>query len=238
MWHRSKQYALENWGAPFVLLFIILLLTSAIYLSFGDSSRANSVALYAFYALVLGVILQIVSFIKYGEGKESQSEQLTAPITRPSMRVRPGRKVLALLVIIVVLVAAGLGTLYYKPNKKTHTTLTTNNDLVAGLNFISMQGGPNNSEVIVVGINETGGVYPFNYTAYWSDNFNQTNEVGVFVRSFHSQETIPDSLKVNVTSYDGQTFSVFVKIPTVNRTLTSSSSSFATIASSYSTTGN
>lgn len=68
-WISSRSYLKENWGAPFVLAFIALLIASAVLLSGGNSDSANGIAVYAFYALVIGVVLQIASYVKYG-GKE------------------------------------------------------------------------------------------------------------------------------------------------------------------------
>ena len=59
------NYFRENWGAPFVIAFMILLLTAAYYLSIGDEGFANELAVYAYYNLVIGVILQLVSYIRY-----------------------------------------------------------------------------------------------------------------------------------------------------------------------------
>ena len=62
---RIKGYVRENWGAPFVLGFMLLLIVAAVSLSTGLADIANEVAVYAYYALVVGVILQLVSFLKY-----------------------------------------------------------------------------------------------------------------------------------------------------------------------------
>ena len=67
------RYVGENWGAPFVITFIALLISSAVLLSLGNSGGANSVAVYSFYALVVGVVLQIVSYVKYGEDGSKES---------------------------------------------------------------------------------------------------------------------------------------------------------------------
>ena len=61
---RIKGYARANWGAPFVLGFMLLLIVAAVSLSIGLGDLANEVAVYAYYALVVGVILQL-SFLKY-----------------------------------------------------------------------------------------------------------------------------------------------------------------------------
>ena len=62
---RVKGYVRENWGSPFVVGFIFLLLSAAILLSLGISYWAEQIAVYSYYALVIGVVLQIVCYIKY-----------------------------------------------------------------------------------------------------------------------------------------------------------------------------
>ena len=62
---RINVYAKANWGAPFVFGFMLLLIVAAVSLSIGLGDLANEVAVYAYFALVFGVILQLVSFLKY-----------------------------------------------------------------------------------------------------------------------------------------------------------------------------
>jgi hypothetical protein len=62
---KVKGYVKENWGAPFIIGFMLLLIVAAVSLSMGLSSLANGVAVYAYYALVVGVVLQLASFLKY-----------------------------------------------------------------------------------------------------------------------------------------------------------------------------
>ena len=62
---KVKGYVKENWGSPFVVGFMFLLIAAAVSLSAGLSSLANNVAIYAYYALVAGVFLQLTSFLKY-----------------------------------------------------------------------------------------------------------------------------------------------------------------------------
>ena len=59
------SYFRENWGAPFIIGFMALLLVSATGLSLSQKGLANDIAIYAFYLLVVGVILQIVSYAKH-----------------------------------------------------------------------------------------------------------------------------------------------------------------------------
>jgi len=62
---KVKGYVYENWGSPFIVGFMLLLVVAAVSLSAGLSSLANNVAVYAFYALIAGVILQLASFLRY-----------------------------------------------------------------------------------------------------------------------------------------------------------------------------
>ncbi len=64
---KAKSYVVENWGSPFIIVFMLLLIGAAFSLTAGLSYFADSIAIYAFYALVVGVILQLVCFIKYGK---------------------------------------------------------------------------------------------------------------------------------------------------------------------------
>jgi hypothetical protein len=59
-----ERYSKENWGAPFVLVFMGLLLAAAVCLVSGLEWWANEVAMYAYYSLVVGVVLQLVCFWK------------------------------------------------------------------------------------------------------------------------------------------------------------------------------
>lgn len=61
---RIKNYTRENWGAPFIVSFMLLLFGAAFTLSLELSALANEVAIYAYYALVVGIVLQIVCFLK------------------------------------------------------------------------------------------------------------------------------------------------------------------------------
>lgn len=64
------RYFRQNLGAPFVIIFQLLLLACAALLIRGNSTLANEVAIYAYYSLVLGVLLQFVSFLRSGGGED------------------------------------------------------------------------------------------------------------------------------------------------------------------------
>jgi len=61
----NLTYLKENWGAPFIITFMILLIAAATYLAIGNEPIANKLAEYAYYSLVIGVILQLIVCIKY-----------------------------------------------------------------------------------------------------------------------------------------------------------------------------
>jgi len=70
---KVHRYFRENLGAPFVIGFQVLLLTAAGLLAVRNAALANDVAVYAYYLLVVGVVLQLVSYLR-SRGKESEQE--------------------------------------------------------------------------------------------------------------------------------------------------------------------
>jgi heme/copper-type cytochrome/quinol oxidase subunit 4 len=64
---RVKGCIRKNWGAPFITGFILLLMITATSLSMGLANVADGVAISAYYSLVVGVILQLVCFLKYNK---------------------------------------------------------------------------------------------------------------------------------------------------------------------------
>ena len=64
---RIMRYFRQNLGIPFVIVFQILLLSCAVLLIWGYSNLANGVAIYGYYSLVIGVVLQLVSFLRLDE---------------------------------------------------------------------------------------------------------------------------------------------------------------------------
>jgi hypothetical protein len=69
---RLLEYLKGNWGAPFIIAFMILLAAAAAYLAIGMESLANDIAVYAYYNLVAGVVLQLISYVKESRGKSEE----------------------------------------------------------------------------------------------------------------------------------------------------------------------
>ncbi|MEM2608801.1 MAG: hypothetical protein QXT87_06130 [Thermoproteota archaeon] len=68
---KIRAYVSENPGAPFILGFQFLLILCVALLIKGAEAIANELAVYAYYALLIGVLLQIVSYIKERRRKGS-----------------------------------------------------------------------------------------------------------------------------------------------------------------------
>jgi len=70
---KIRVYVKGNWGSPFIVGFMFLLIGAAVSLSAGFSSLADNIAVYAFYALVGGVVLQLICFLKYPHKDEGEA---------------------------------------------------------------------------------------------------------------------------------------------------------------------
>ncbi len=70
---RVKDYLKNNYGAPFIIVFMALLIYAAIYLAYGKKAIADQLAVYAYYMLVIGVIGQIIAYIR-NRDKEQKDE--------------------------------------------------------------------------------------------------------------------------------------------------------------------
>jgi len=67
---RLKGYLRENWGSPFILAFMVMLMAAACYLCYGLEGVFNEIAVYAYYSLVIGVVLQLICYLKYVEDED------------------------------------------------------------------------------------------------------------------------------------------------------------------------
>ncbi len=77
---KLRRYLGGNWGAPFIFGFILLLLTCAGLMVSNRLALADEIAVYAYYMLVIGVLLQIVSFLRRrGSVDETENTQNDSP---------------------------------------------------------------------------------------------------------------------------------------------------------------
>jgi hypothetical protein len=65
-------YLKENPGTPFVLAFMVLLVSAGALLLVDQSVEAYVAGVYAFYSIVLGVVIQVGVIVRDGR-KHSQS---------------------------------------------------------------------------------------------------------------------------------------------------------------------
>jgi hypothetical protein len=64
MLDQIKRYFRSNPGTLFIIAFQALLVSAAALLVSGNSSMADEIAIYAFYALVIGIVIQIVIAVR------------------------------------------------------------------------------------------------------------------------------------------------------------------------------
>jgi hypothetical protein len=64
---KARGYVRENWGAPFVVGFMGLLVVAAVLLILGLSWFAEAVGNVAYFFLVAGVVLQLLCFRRRGD---------------------------------------------------------------------------------------------------------------------------------------------------------------------------
>jgi hypothetical protein len=67
---KVKTYIKQNWGAPFVIVFMFLLIIAALFLAMWYTLTAEVIGALAYFSLVVGVILQFARFLKYDRGQE------------------------------------------------------------------------------------------------------------------------------------------------------------------------
>jgi len=71
---RIKRYFRDNPGAFFIVGFQIFLLVCAGLLILGNSVWAEGVAVVAYFSLVIGVVLQLISFLRRVRQEEEGDE--------------------------------------------------------------------------------------------------------------------------------------------------------------------
>jgi hypothetical protein len=67
----SRQRLRSDWGAYFIIGFIVILLIAVSFYINGSDQLAESIANYAYYALVIGVVLEILGYVIERQKKRS-----------------------------------------------------------------------------------------------------------------------------------------------------------------------
>ncbi len=198
-----RGYLRENWGAPFVIGFMVLLLVSAAYLSLGLPDFANDIAVYAFYLLAAGVGFQIASYIKYGEGK-SKETPYTGPVVEQLPKESRHFTPRIALVLATLVILGSAAAVEFHPTPTSVPPCQPCEPLSAKLAFVNSIKEPDGSIVESFGVSVIGGVSPYVFIAEWSDRFVQQNGNGVFTRTLLSNQTIPLTASVMILSADGE----------------------------------
>ena len=71
---RTKRFDRENWGSPLIAGFMLLLIAAAFLLATGSTGLtpvAELTATLAYFALLIGVVLQLIFFRKKHEERGS-----------------------------------------------------------------------------------------------------------------------------------------------------------------------
>ena len=64
---KIKRHSRENPKASFIIVFQVIMLICAGLLILGHSSWAEGLALVAYFSLAIGVVLQLISFLRLGK---------------------------------------------------------------------------------------------------------------------------------------------------------------------------
>ena len=62
---------LDTVGNLFVVAFMVFLISAAILLALNNEAQANKLAEYAYYSLVIAVVIKIADYIKYSRKQSS-----------------------------------------------------------------------------------------------------------------------------------------------------------------------
>lgn len=216
-------YLRRNWGAPFIIAFILLLIGAGAELSTGGAALADDVSVYAFYSLMVGIVLQIASYLKFGGEEEAPRKDgsLASP-SRSSMFSPRIRNVLVVFVLAVIIVSAGAVAFDYE---STHGF----NSLSVTVNYVNTLNESGGVIVVAFAVGASGGNLPYTFTAHWPDGQVQNSTTGAFSRTF-TNGTLPSSTSIQVSSADGQKVVKSIMIPAPSATTGSSTTTQYRIA--------
>ncbi|MFI5421440.1 MAG: hypothetical protein ACHQ1H_10785 [Nitrososphaerales archaeon] len=222
---RTLFFFRYNWGAIFILAFMSLIVASAAYLSLGYASDSNICATFGFYFLVAGVLLQIASYLVYGN---KQYIDYVTPSSSTNRRFEITRKykiIGAILLGGVILLVIGVSIFpssvtpivppIIPPNIFTSTT-SNQGPFHANIFFAKVFAEPGNETLVSFGVSANGAPLPYTFKATWSDGVVQSNDYGTFSRTIQEGQSVPSYATVVVTSSNNQIVSITVQTPVAN----------------------
>ena len=85
-WLREIASGLVGLGVVFIAAFIVLLVAAALMLSIDNTERAERLAEYAYYFLVVGVVLELVKTVLSGEESMEEGIEESSNALHETMR--------------------------------------------------------------------------------------------------------------------------------------------------------
>ncbi len=201
-----------------------MIILSAIELGIGSANFSNQLALDGFYFLVIGIVLQIISSLTYGNAiADNASSDLPRKIeSTRRFKIMVSIAAIAVLSISTIGIYSGAITnnasllTGYTTISSPTTSRSTHTGFQASAFFSKILPEPQNESLVTFGIVATGGSPPYEYEAVWSDGVTQSNNYGTFSRTIQSGVAIPSSATVTVTSSNGKNVTFVVQIPKEN----------------------
>ena len=206
-----------NWGAAFILAFMLLIVVSAIYLNFGFTQNSNFFAGLGFYSLILGVILQIASYLIFGNKKYEGFGTPQAPV---QFKFSRKYKIIAAVCVVGLVSFASIIAFFPSSIGPIIPVITTNTEspgsFHANVFFAKVFSEPNNQTLVSFGINANGAPAPYTFKTTWADGLVQSNNFGTFSRTISNGQPIPTFATVTITSSNNQSISITVQTPLAN----------------------
>jgi hypothetical protein len=216
---REAMFQLARYlGVVFSGLFVFFLGLSFWFLLQGSESQVTQMLVYGFYSLIIGACFQIANYL--GRETSSKLELGTRPAAASGAYGRNSRQTRKILGVVFVgaLLTSGL-TFAYQQNMTQSTTASTQTSTTSSLSQISARlfftkvfPEPLNQTLVSFGVLGSGSIPPYSYTAMWSDNFSQSNNVGTFSRTFTQGYQIPSTATVTVTSSENTSTTIIVDL--------------------------
>lgn len=197
----------------------------------GLTGEANETAVYGFYALAIGVALQVASLAGHDSSgvEKARAAAVQSTSSSKTSRRRKARVLTAATLVILVGISIAAGVyLGYTTLAKTANSASATSSLrsvgpVSSISYVSSVSSspttlltaavayvttlkePGGGRVYLFGINVFGGSPPLHYVATWSDGVVQSADINTFSRTATNTTTVLTYANVTVSSSDGQT---------------------------------